>query len=288
MQGEVTGGTWLIWLLMAVIIFLISCGMYVHMPLVTLNCVPSKPDTLSYTYEDCAIFQRLLFAIESFLERHTELLTALATGAIAYFTLTLKQATSRLWKATVGVQRVSERALTELERPWVHFAPTRTDLDKFWSRIKSQGGPLLAARAVAEGTPARLPVRIEVDFVFVNHGRAPAVMTALFCSFESRCGPPPSEEAAKQQFRGNPVIRPGADALAATVWMEDSFDAQRIADFLASKQRIWLWGRLIYQNAGGPSSATEDHETEFLWVFDGPNDTLAPSDEGGPRRNRRT
>jgi hypothetical protein len=161
------------------------------------------------------------------------------------------------------------------------------DLDRFWSRIKSQEGPIFAAKAATGApVPASLAAKIEVDFIFANHGKAPAIITALFCSFETHPGPPSAQRAAKHPLQGNPVIPAGGHTNAATVWMEDSFDAQQIADFRASRLRIWLWGRLIYQNAGGPPFP--DRETEFLWVFDGPNDRFAPSDEGGPHRNHRT
>lgn len=203
------------------------------------------------------------------LDVHSGLLTGVATVFIAAFTFTLWRATTRLWRA-------SERTFADFERPWVHFTPSRDTLDKFWRNI----------------TPAsiQLPItqRIEVDIVFANYGKAPAVITGLYCSFEHRDQPPHSGCAAKQPLKRDPIIPAGKDAISATVWMEGTFDVQDIADFRASRRRIWLWGWLTYQNAGGPPDRTDDCETEFLWVFDGPNSRFAPSEEDGPNRNRRT
>ena len=213
--------------------------------------------------------EHALVVVLGCLDEHSELLTGVATVFIAAFTYTLWRATTRLWRA-------HERSFTELERPWVHFTPTRDTLDKFWGKITSAG--------------IQLPITesIEVDIAFANYGKVPAVITALYCSFEYRDGPPHSKAAAKQPLKGNPIICPGRSIIAATVWMQGTFDVQHIASFRESRQQIWLWGRLTYQNAGGPPDPKSDRETEFLWVFDGPKKRFAPSDEGGPSRNRRT
>jgi hypothetical protein len=263
-----------IWLLMTLILLLLGYGMYDQMPLITPDCVPiTGPHAPAY--QDCAVFKRFLSAVMLWLDTHTELVTAFATVVIASFTVALSVATKRLWVATVGVQRVSERALVELERPWVHLAPLRATLDVFWRHINSD--------------QALQPIRTDIDISFLNFGKAPAVITAIHCSFERREAPPAAAEAARQPLIGNPIIPAGGGSrLATRVWMEGGLSGQDVADLRSCKVRIWLWGRVIYENAGGPPLVGERPETAFLWVFDGPNDRFAPSHEGGPDGNRRT
>jgi len=88
------------------------------------------------------------------LDTHNGIITAIATGFIAWFTLSLRQSTDKLWdagerqlkltadnfadqsrdmQASIAAANRSataaERALFELERPWIFVAQTRAQLD---------------------------------------------------------------------------------------------------------------------------------------------------------------
>lgn len=66
-------------------------------------------------------------------------ITALATIAIAWFTLTLRAATDRLWSAGKDQLRVAERTLTELERPYMYLKIKQ-------SGLQTDANALVAAR----------------------------------------------------------------------------------------------------------------------------------------------
>jgi hypothetical protein len=83
--------TWIVWLGIGVILFMIGCGMYIQMPPATPDCVPGKPDQDGHqpTYEDRAAFARLLWWIGNVIHDHHDDIVALATVVVAFFTFTL-------------------------------------------------------------------------------------------------------------------------------------------------------------------------------------------------------
>jgi hypothetical protein len=85
------------------------------------------------------------------LDRYSVLLTAVFTAFIAWFTWTLKRSTDNAWVVANRSADISERALTDLEAPFIYV------------KIKSEG--LLHQSGRLGG---------KIRFLFGNYGRTPA------------------------------------------------------------------------------------------------------------------
>lgn len=102
------------------------------------------------------------FVGHMFLDHPNEFITATATIVVAIFTVVLALSTVRLWHATHKSAQIAERALTELEAPFLGLNITQpglkphfTDRDKV---VKNNSG---------------------LQYGFFNHGRTPAVLLEL-------------------------------------------------------------------------------------------------------------
>jgi hypothetical protein len=93
-------------------------------------------------------------------ERTTEDPTALFTACVAAFTLVLAISTGLLWNATKRTAVIAERAMTELEAPFISIKIIENGIQ--WSE---------AARAITGGT---------LQFAYVNYGRTPATVFEAF------------------------------------------------------------------------------------------------------------
>jgi hypothetical protein len=258
---------------------ILVCGavsIHTQAPLASLHCPPDEFSQDDYSHpENCAPFE-VLFARSvtdlgsgsgAFFRRYRDDINALATVAIASFTIVLSIATIQLWRTT-------ERGFTELERPWIHIVPTDNTLRRFWNEISWANRPI--------------GVTIEISFQFVNYGKVPAAVTVLHYSIESRENPPDLSEAALQQLRGNPVVASADRTDEYKARIELTIHRPQRERLLNSAERIWLWERLRYQSGGAISASSRHFDTEFLWVFNGTDDTFRPTNEGAGNRNRRT
>jgi hypothetical protein len=175
-------------------------------------------------------------------------------------------------KAASKSAKVAGDALVKLERPHLLFVPGGNNFSAHWNDVNQPDIPSLG-------------VNIEVSFSFMNYGRYPAVVKSIYCSFVLSHLPPPEGDATPQVPAGDPVISPDKTTFPGRVSMKGTINAEQIEEVRESRLRYWIFGRVIYQNVAGLGT---DCETHFLWWFDGPTGRFAPSDEGGPSRNRRT
>ncbi len=114
-------------------------------------------------HEKCPTYHIALFTlvkIGEVLNWASPAITAAATGLIAYFTLTLKRSTDNLWDVTRRSADIAERALTELERPFITVEVLQSGLT-----------------FTASGTVTS-PIS-DFKYQFVNHGRTPAQLIEL-------------------------------------------------------------------------------------------------------------
>jgi hypothetical protein len=113
--------------------------------------------------DNCTVREGIIVAgIERLRETPPDVWTALATIAIATFTLTLWLSTEKMWEVTKRSTEIAERALTELEAPFVVVKITAPGFAK----------------------PAGLGVtymgQVPINFSFINYGRTPALMLECF------------------------------------------------------------------------------------------------------------
>jgi hypothetical protein len=122
-------------------------------------CEPTKEGA-----KECARYHVIGFAAREIgrgLEAYNGLLTAIATIFIAWFTLTLRRSTDRLWKAAIDQGRLTESALAQLEGPLIDISKIETNL--------TVGG-------FVDKPPS-------VSVHFKNHGRGPATISVINCRF---------------------------------------------------------------------------------------------------------
>jgi hypothetical protein len=97
---------------------------------------------------------------------YSALITALATGAIGYFTLTLKQSTDRLWDAAKEQARITENAFSQLEGPLIQASNLSFDMIEgparpgdpqptinIWLKNRGRGPGFIVVRAFSLSCP---------------------------------------------------------------------------------------------------------------------------------------
>jgi hypothetical protein len=158
-----------------------------------------------------------------------------------------------------------------LERPHLRIVILHNNFKGFWDALASStGAPIGASGAF--------------DIIFKNYGKYPAFTKALHFSVVHSVSPP-SGEGTLTPLTGDPIITPDGHTLKITGMLGQTFSAQEANEIRSSNRKIWFFGALSYGNVVGIG---DNFTTNFLWVYDGPNDTWSPSNEGGPSRNRCT
>jgi hypothetical protein len=94
---------------------------------------------------------------------YRDLATAIATVFIALFTFTLWWSTKGMMQATRDSVRLAERALNELEIPFISL------------KVNDPG---ITIRITVNGQPVPFPSH-KMEFCFANYGRTPATLTQL-------------------------------------------------------------------------------------------------------------
>jgi hypothetical protein len=104
------------------------------------------------------LFAFAIAALDKF-NFYSALITALATGAIGYFTFTLKRSTDRLWEA-------GERQLTATQRPWVKVDSITPVSDLVF--VHGEGRVDLRVIVSNKGNSPGLRVRVNTKLVASN------------------------------------------------------------------------------------------------------------------------
>ncbi len=190
------------------------------------------------------------------------------TFALTIFNGLLFISTFFVWLATRKSAKISERALTQLERPHLRIAIAQNNFKGFWDALASSSD----APIVANGT---------FDIVFINYGKYPAFTKTLHWSVVHSASLPIGEGTITP-LSGDPIITPSGQTVKITGLLGGTFSPQEAKEIRSSSRKIWFFGSLSYGNVIGIG---DNFTTNFLWVYDGPNDTWSPSNEGGPDRN---
>jgi hypothetical protein len=110
----------------------------------------------------CAAYE-MTVAFGSFFDAHNGAVSAIATIFIAAFTWTVRQSTDKLWRATQRSATIAERALKELEAPFISIKITDTGI----TRTYGETGHVFT----------------NISFCIPNHGRTPARILELVDKF---------------------------------------------------------------------------------------------------------
>ncbi len=153
-----------------------------------IKATSESQEAATQEQKDCAPFGCAVLApIGNFIHDYKDEITASSTAIIAIFTILLVISTIALWKATKRSATIAERALTELERPFIGI------------EIHSEGMNVANAR-----TDPHVQLVEDLVFRFANYGRTPATITEMFDRFEV-CEPGIAPEPVNPQTQGNRV-----------------------------------------------------------------------------------
>jgi len=190
------------------VIFILSSDVAAHYEI----CETTKEGA-----KNCARYNVVSFALREvgiFLDSYSGLVTAVATAFIAWFTLSLRQSTDRLWDAgdkQLGLLKrsadISERALTELEAPFTAIKIIDTGLTKKTTEIGHDFGMLKFSVTNDGRTPARLVELVDTTRLIPEESGNPPPINLDFRSRDTMpygvISPPNSES---QPFTRNLLL----------------------------------------------------------------------------------
>lgn len=201
-------------------------------------------------------------------DNHAGAFTALAGIAVAYFTFTLKRSTDKLWQASEDQRKdgrkailaslvsadaakksakTAERALVELERPWVVIS--------YDARIEDLRSNLLPP----------LHANFRVFFDLVNAGRSPAFIT----DFQSNIMFWKRGECPDMVYAMGGTLPDGLVIVAGgkhEIGRGNKFSETAFSDAEKNGERLIAFGKVGYRDVFG-----QTHETSFCrWVDQNP------------------
>jgi hypothetical protein len=201
------------------------------------------------------------FKVQAFLDFIGVAITALATIAIAWFTLTLRQSTDRLWKAgddqLKEIKRsadTSERALTTTERAFVFIDGFNIELT---TAADSSAVENAILREPFRDDPGLFITRFAAQPRWKNSGTTPAENLTIRVDWRGPGSPLPVDFTYRADpvpfFLGPQAIEPsdciemtGAQALVNWQWNP-----------VIPSPQMFIWGRADYRDVFGKHHFTE-------------------------------
>lgn len=182
-------------------------------------------------------------------QNSTDKLTDWLLVGINFF---LVVSTVGLWIATNRSARISERALTQLERPFVGIKILEDGLTNLENGVEHK----------------------QLRFKLVNYGRAPAIITQLFddlviCPFKA-APKPPDLTTDENEIPSGFIIGPDADAYQlSTRTYKDCFLENELRAFTMGTDDIFFLGFIRYSDIGG-----KKYRTGFCMKWTVPEESL--------------
>lgn len=201
--------------------------------------------------KECAAYHIATFVISyvgAVLEAHNGAVTAIATCFIAWFTLTLKNSTLKLWK--IGSRQF------ELEGPFLY------PMIQFGRRIEDQ---LIYFFMHDHPTSPVSPVAVEISFKIKNVGRSPALLRSVAAEIGHLTA---MIQEPRVGFSADPVLEPIIEAGQET--RQPITRALQIpiekADFYSlrdGESRLFLYGEIAFSDLVGT-----DYVQTFCFAYD--------------------
>jgi hypothetical protein len=197
-----------------------------------------------------AVFTSYVACTGRFIEGHGVGITALATIVIAAFTATLWMATSGMTQTAGESVRIAERALADIERPYIYiFNPSGFKLE----------------------------TNIEDPFFYfqysvANYGKTPASIESAFVGISAGITPKrPRAVIGWDEFLVSPLFVSGERRDSPTASIPDEIEIVETADeygqynmpVLTGESALFLWVIVKYS---GPFS--KGHETSACWRWE--------------------
>jgi hypothetical protein len=205
-----------------------------------------------------AFVDSTFWMILAFLQNYNGAVTAVATIFIGAFTFVLARVTKRQAELTAASVKVAERALIDAERPYVFVLDVKGFLED-------------PPGAYEDSWPW-------VDFVVVNHGRTPAIVTR--CDIEFFINAPSQyvgeDVKSWSVFTDAPIVVVGEKIksrrdfrfkdpkmLVPYTYQNDEYIQGILVPTLSESEELYFVVHVLYE---GPF--TRDHSTRSCWRWD--------------------
>ena len=201
------------------------------------------------------------------LDSHNGLVAALAGIAIAWFTFTLKRSTDKLWSVSNAQAKTAERALVDLERPFIYV------------NVKH---PLATLDTGSFGGTTTVRDHGYIDIVYSNFGRTPASLTRIEIAVVS--APQGSmADAIDPKIVGGielpvGVVSDKGDPHTERRELRNRFVGAEGGEINERKRSIWIVGFVRYKDI-----FTTNYITGFAVIYDPIRDRFFP--KGGEKYN---
>lgn len=203
-----------------------------------------------------------LWRVLDFCQTYGGAITALATVAIGIFTLVLVIVTRRQAILTKQSVRISERALVDLERPYIY---------------------IFGAKGI-EGEFEREDPYYYLEYSVANYGRTPATIEGLSVGISVGLSPQtPTPIVGWHSLLRSPILRPNTQRQNIEAIIPENIDIENYADEDTPPTHVptvnedgtfYFWVTIKYR---GPF--TRDHETSACWRWQGLNLVLHGGDQ---------
>jgi hypothetical protein len=199
------------------------------------------------TNDNCARYNVIFYSawqIAQFASHWSVLITAAATVAIGYFTLTLKRSTDKLWSATNDSAKIAERSLTEIERAFIYLEGFETEITT-GEDVKGMEKDNFPKEY--RDNPELYITRFAVAPKWRNSGRTPPKKMTIQVNW---CGPEGNVVIAA--YRNAPIpFFVGPNAIEASALFEIP-GARAIVDWswhpVGDQPLVLVWGRADYDD----------------------------------------
>jgi hypothetical protein len=240
----------------------------------------------------CSAYE-LTVTLSAFVEAHNGAFTALATIAIAGFTLTLKWSTDKLWLAGERqFEHAREQAVQELARirEQMKIAQQSADAASRQAKVAEAALSQLERPYVFIFNVSRLKVQeleesddvwLSVTYSVANYGKIPAIIKYAQAVLAVGIDPPfPSLLPDSHTLRATPIFAAGEsrhEIETGYAWFGGSeFDEDgSTIPSIPNGSTLYLWVIITYR---GPF--TDQHETRACWIYNDSTGRFSPW--GGP------
>lgn len=217
-----------------------------------------------------SVATEFLRTILNTLEAYNGAITALATATISIFTLVLVIVMRRQAILTKQSVRISERALTELERPYIFFGRIETDISSYFrpnlSWNPENTSPEFVLYVVNYG---RTPGNIDTAAIWIDFAEAPPVDTPVDSLTSSH---PDASDASM-------IVGPTLEFSFPSMRPRQKFTFAVRDSLREGKLQLYCHGIFVYRDIFNNS-----HATKFCRRYDPRRDEWVPA--GGQERNR--
>ncbi len=217
-------------------------------------------------HEHCASYHIVLVALfhaGKLLSDASLVITAIATGFIAYFTLSLKQSTDQLWQANTQQIAIAKKSADAANV--IASAAVRAEQAHVYPVVDAQNIVEKLLSWNQTGNPEILR-GITVSYYLKNFGKTPATIIQAGHELVHAANPPQDARGINSFLEVVKVLGPD-DSTDPKDCSLQNLSADDAGSVLDGKTTIWFHGFVTYQDV--ITGTDVDRHLEFWWWYNG-------------------